>query len=187
MSAAQRVVIYGLPLVLMDLTMRRTTNVRRPWGFSAPSNQFAHAPELPTAAFKDVVRANVDTLYSSAFLDLSSEPMILSVPDTEGRYYLLSILDAWTNVFAAPGARTTGTKAGDFIVTGPAWKRSIPAAMRELRSPTNMAWLLGRTQTNGPDDFAAVHAVQAGYKLIPLSQFGSSYAAPKASSIVTRI
>jgi hypothetical protein len=124
------------------------------------------------------VRANVDTLYSSAFLDLSSELLVLSVPDTGGRYYLLPLLDAWTNVFATPGARTTGTKAGDFAITGPNWTGALPAGMREIKSPTNTVWILGRTQTNGPEDYPAVHTVQAGFKLVPLSLFGKPYAAP---------
>jgi hypothetical protein len=94
MEPGVQAVIYGLPLVVMDLTMKRSTNVKRPLGIAAPVNQFAHAPIFPPATFKNVVRANVDTLYSSAFLDLSSEPLVLSVPDTGGRYYLLPMLDA---------------------------------------------------------------------------------------------
>jgi hypothetical protein len=179
MRAGVEAVIYGLPLVMMDLTMKRMTNVSRPGGIAAPVNQFAHAPIFPPATFKNVVRANVDTLYSSAFLDLSSGPLVLTVPDTGGRYYLLPLFDAWTNVFATPGARTTGTKAGTFVITGPGWRGSLPAGMQELRSPTDIVWILGRTQTNGPKDYAAVHAIQAGYKLVPLSQLGKPYTAPE--------
>jgi hypothetical protein len=176
---AAKAVIYGLPLVLMDLTRARMTNVETPQPSAAPLNQFAHAPAFPPADFKAVVRANVDTLYSSAFLDLSAEPMILTVPDTDGRYYLLPIMDAWTNVFASPGARTTGTGARDFVITGPGWSQTcIPEGVMEYRSPTNLAWILGRTQTNGPEDYAAVQAIQAGYKLTPLSQYGKSYVLP---------
>ena len=174
-------VIYGLPLVMMDLTMKRSTNVKRAFGLAAPANQFAHAPIFPPATFKNVVRANVDTLYSSAFLDLSSEPLVLSVPDTGGRYYLMPMLDAWTDVFATPGARTTGTKAGDFAITGPNWKGNLPAGVQEIKSPTNMVWILGRTQTNGPSDYPAVHAIQAGMKLVPLSQYGKPYVAPEGT------
>jgi hypothetical protein len=181
MEAELQAVIYGLPLVMMDLTMKRTTNVKRPFGIGAPVNQFANAPVVPTAAFKNVVRANVDTLYSSAFLDLASEPLVLSVPDTGGRYYLLPMLDAWTNVLATPGARTTGTQAGTFAITGPGWVGTLPAGIRELKSPTNMVWILGRTQTNGPEDYPAVHAIQAGFKLVPLSLFGKPYAAPEGT------
>ncbi len=142
-------------------------------------NQFVHVRAFPDASFKDVVRANVDTLYSSAWLDLSKEPIVLSVPDTRGRYYLMPMIDAWTNIFASPGKRTTGTKAGHFAITGPGWSGTLPKGVQELKSPTNMVWIIGRTQTNGPKDYAAVHAIQDGYKLVPLSAFGKPYTAPK--------
>ena len=181
MDADVKAVIFGLPLVMMDLTRKRTTNVKRHYGIAAPINQFGHAPMFPPASFKDVVRANVDTLYSSAFLDLSTEPQALSVPDTGGRYYLMPMLDAWTNVFATPGARTTGVKAADFVITGPDWRGTLPAGAHLIRSPTNMAWILGRTQTNGPGDYAAVQGVQAGFRLSPLSQFGAPYVGPEGN------
>ncbi len=171
-------VVYGLPLVIMDLTKQKTTNVVKPEGFSAPVNQFVNVRAFPDASFKDVVRANVDTLYSSAFLDLGAEPIVLSVPDTHGRYYLMPMLDAWTNIFASPGKRTTGTNAGHFAITGPDWKGTLPKGMTELKSPTNMVWIIGRTQTNGPKDYPAVHKIQDGYKLVPLSAFGKPYKAP---------
>lgn len=170
-------VVYGLPLVLMDLTRQTLTNIPVPKG--APENQFAHLRQFPTAAFKEVVRANVDTLYSSAFLDLSKEPLVLSVPDTHGRYYLLPMFDAWTNVFASPGTRTTGNGAGNFAIVGPDWAGTLPAGLQALKSPTNMVWILGRTQTNGPQDYPAVHAVQNGYKLVPLSAYGTTYTPAK--------
>jgi len=172
-------VVYGLPLVIMDITMKKSTNVVRPTGTFAPPNQFAHLREFPNAAFKDVVRANVDTLYSSAFLDLAKEPIVLSVPDTHSRYYLMPMLDMWTNIFASPGKRTTGTKAGNFVVTGPGWTGMLSAGMKELKSPTNGVWIIGRTQTNGPKDYPAVHAVQDGYRLVPLSAFGKPYTPPQ--------
>jgi hypothetical protein len=175
-------VVYGLPLVMMDLTMRNATNVAAPHGMAAPVNQFANPPVFPNAAFKQVVRANVDTLYSSAFLDLTREPMVLSVPDTHGRYYLLPTFDAWTNVFASPGTRTTGNVARDFVIVGPDWKGALPAGLQPLRSPTNLVWILGRTQTNGPDDYAAVHTVQQGYKLVPLSAFGRAFTPPEGAA-----
>jgi hypothetical protein len=174
-------VVYGLPLVIMDITMKKVTNVTKPEAFAAPVNQLVNLQEFPNAAFKDVVRANVDTLYSSAFLDLAKEPIVLSVPDMHGRYYLMPMLDAWTNVFASPGKRTTGTKAGNFAITGPGWTGTLPAGVQELKSPTNMVWIIGRTQTNGPKDYAAVHAIQKGYKLVPLSSFGKPYTPPQGT------
>ena len=121
------------------------------------------------------MRANVDTLYSSAWLDLSKEPIVLSVPDTNGRFYLMPMIDAWTNIFASPGKRTTGTKAGHFAITGPGWTGTLPAGMQQLKSPTNMVWIIGRTQTNGPKDYPAVQTIQKQYKLTPLSAFGKPY------------
>jgi len=178
LAAGVEAVVYGYPLVIMDVTKDKTTNFVGPVAFGGPLNQFANVRAFPDASFKDVVRANVDTLYSSAFLDLGPEPIVMSVPDTGGRYYLMPMMDAWTNVFASPGKRTTGTKAGNFAITGPGWKGALPAGVTEVKSPTNMVWIIGRTQTNGPQDYAAVHKIQDGFKLVPLSKFGKPYMPP---------
>jgi hypothetical protein len=172
-------VVYGYPLVLGDVTKQVQTNVTTPeHNGRAPINQFSNFLTYPTAAYRDVVRANVDTLYSLAWLDLSKEPLVLSVPDTHDRYYLLPIMDAWTDVFASPGKRTTGTKAGDFAIVGPNWTGTLPAGMKELKSPTNMAMIVGRTQANGSADYAAVHAIQKQYRLTPLNAHGKPYSPP---------
>ena len=120
-------VIYGLPLVMMELTKQNFVNAPAPRG--APLNQFLQVRRFPTAAFKQIVRANVDTLYSSAFLDLAAEPLVLSIPDSPGRYYLLPVFDAWTNVFATPGTRTTGDKAADYLIAGPDWNGRAPTGL----------------------------------------------------------
>jgi hypothetical protein len=169
-------VVYGYPLVLMHVTERVQTNVVAPQHDGrAPINQFSHFLKYPTAAYRDIVRMNVDTLYSFAWLDLSKEPLVLSVPDTQGRYYLLPILDAWTNVFTSPGKRTTGTGAGHFAIVGPTWTGTLPAGMKELKSPTNTALIAGRTQANGPPDFAVVNAIQKQYRLTPLDAIQKQY------------
>jgi uncharacterized protein (TIGR03000 family) len=175
-------VVYGYPLVIVDVTRRVQTNVEEPNHTGhAPANQFSNFLKYPTAADKDVVRFNVDTLYSFAWLDLSKEPMVLSVPDTDGRYYLMPMLDAWTNVFASPGKRTTGTKAGTFAIVGPNWTGTLPDGVKEIKSPTNAAMIAGRTQANGPADYAVVNALQKQYKLTPLSSFGKPYDPPKGA------
>jgi hypothetical protein len=179
--------VYGYPLVLMDVTRQVLTAVPKPGGHKAPVNQFVHLQEFPGPRDTDVVSPNADTLYSVAFLDLSKEPMILSVPEMGKRYYLMQMLDAWTNVFASPGTRTTGNNKGNFAVVGPAWNGKLPEGVKEIKSPTNMVWIIGRTQTNGKDDYAAVHAVQAQYKLTPLSAWGKEYTAPTDVPVDPRV
>jgi hypothetical protein len=120
------------------------------------------------------VRYNFDTLYSVAWLDMTKEPMIASVPDTGGRYYLLPMLDMWTDVFASPGWRTTGTKAGNFLITAPDWDGTVPSGMTKISAPTPIVWIIGRTKTDGPPDYDAVHKIQAGYKITPISQWGKN-------------
>ena len=99
--------IYGYPLVLMDITRAVMTNASKPAAVAAPLNQFCHMAAFPDDTMTTVVSPNADTLYSFAWLDLSKEPVVLSLPDTGARYYLMQMLDAWTNVFASPGTRTT--------------------------------------------------------------------------------
>jgi len=179
--------VYGYPLVLMDVTRAKMTNVPSPSGNEAPINQFASVRAFPDATFVDVVSPNADTLYSIAWLDLKREPIVLSVPDTHGRYYLMEMLDGWTNVFASPGKRTTGTSKSDYAVTGPGWSGTLPAGVKEIKSPTALVWVVGRTQTNGKADFAAVHAIQDGYKLTPLSAWGKPYTPPKDVAVDQKI
>jgi hypothetical protein len=173
---------YFYPLVTMDLTRRQLTNVARAEGINAPMNTFASLAAFPPADMKAVVRPNFDTLYSSGWLDLTGEPMIVSVPDTQGRFYLLPMLDMWTDVFASPGWRTTGTQAADFALVPPGWSGVLPAGVVRIDAPTPYVWIIGRTKTDGPDDYDAVHQVQAGYKITPISRSGGT-AAPVAGVV----
>ncbi len=142
--------VYFYPLVTMDLTRKQLTNVAKAEGMHGPMNTFVSLAAFPPADMKVVVRPNFDTLYSSAWLDLTKEPMIVSVPDTHGRYYLLPMLDMWTDVFASPGWRTTGTQAGDYAVVPPGWSGSLPAGVVRIDAPTPYVWIIGRTKTDGP-------------------------------------
>ena len=120
-ALARDIYQYAYPIVSMDVTMRQATAVPNASTITgrAPINQFAYFRSYPDADARDVVRFNFDTLYSFAWLDLSSGPIVLSVPDTGGRYYLVPTLDMWSDVFSSLGSRTTGTKAGNFAYVAP--------------------------------------------------------------------
>ncbi|HEY2463817.1 MAG TPA: DUF1254 domain-containing protein [Steroidobacteraceae bacterium] len=161
---------FAYPLVLMDVT-RRTDMERRSQAALPGTNQFVHARAFPDDRTRIVIRPNADTLYSTAWLDLSQEPILLHVPDTHGRYYVMQLLDAWTETFGMPGKRTGGTGARWFGIVGPDWKGILPPHVEKITSPTNTVWLLGRTQVNGIADYDEVHAIQAGFALMPLSRY----------------
>lgn len=171
--------LYGYPLVTMEMTRRVMTNTAAPDMYHAPMGQFARIREYPTAAFHDVTAPNADTLYSTAWLDLAREPYIFSIPDSNGRYYLMPLLDGWTEVFQVPGKRTTGTHAQKYAITGPGWKGTLPTGVTEYKSPTNMVWILGRTYCTGtPEDYREAHAFQDQLSLVPLSRYGKPYTPP---------
>ncbi|MBX7106606.1 MAG: DUF1254 domain-containing protein [Gemmataceae bacterium] len=171
--------VYGYPLITMEFTRRVMTNVAAPHGTHAPMGQFLLMRSYPDASFKDVTAPNADTLYSTAWLDLGREPYVLSLPDEDGRYFLMPMLSGWTDVFDVPGKRTTGTKAQSFAITGPNWKGHLPDGVKELKAPTNMVWILGRTYCTGtPEDYKATHAIMDKYQLVPLSSYGKAYTPP---------
>jgi len=120
------------------------TNVAKPEGSHAPMGQLIKLREYPNASFGDVTAPNADTLYTTAFMDLVSEPWVLSIPNMKSRYYLFPMLDGWTTAFQVPGKRTTGTGAQTYAITGPGWKGTLPAGVQEYKSPTSIVWLLGR-------------------------------------------
>lgn len=180
-SIAEDAYIFGYPLVVMDVTKEVQTNVPQANATGdAPVNQFSHTSEFPDDSFNTVVSPNADTLYSSAWLNLHKEPIVLSLPDTGKRYYLMPLLSAWSDVIAAPGTRTTGNGRHDFLVTGPGWRGAIPQGVQQIKSPTNDVWIVGRTQTNGKEDYGAVRELQRQYRLTPLSAWGTNYRPPIA-------
>ena len=140
--------IFGLPLVTVDITRRRTIT-----GPNVEMNKFIHDFSFPDADFRTFVRPNVDTFYSNAFLDLTPGPVEVFLPEMGSRFHMLQLMDAYTNVFGVPGTRTTGNGGGTFFITGPGWKGQAPAGVREVyHSPTNHVWILGRTHIYGAQD-----------------------------------
>jgi hypothetical protein len=180
LQIAQEAYVYLYPLILMDLTRRQFINLDpkvNPIG--GPANAFVHMRAFPTAEMRAVVRPNFDTLYSSAWLDLTGGPVVVSNEDADGRYFMLPMLDMWTDVFAVPGKRTCGTGAADYALTPPGWRGELPAGLQRIKAPTPFVWIIGRTQTNGVEDYDAVHAVQDGFRITRLADWGGVAAAPQ--------
>jgi hypothetical protein len=164
----------------MDVTRKQFINTDpklKPFG--GPANAFTHIRAFPTADMRAVVRPNFDTLYSSAWIDLSDGPVVVSTADTGGRYFLLPMLDMWTNVFAVPGKRTNGTGAANFALVPSGWTGALPAGVERIDAPTRHVWIIGRTQTNGVKDYDAVHKVQDGYRISRLADWGRTSQKPE--------
>jgi len=183
-ALATDVWVYGYPLISMAVTEGISINVPAPVGTQAPINQIANLREFPTPDLKIVVAPNVDTLYSSAFLDLAAEPLVFQWPDMGDRYYLFPFVNAWTDVDSF-GSRNVGQGAGTLVIAGPSWDGSVPAGIDlpadtlGFRVPTNLVWMIGRIYCSGtPEDYTAVHAIQDQLRLTPLSAFGSAYTPP---------
>ena len=151
--------LYGYPLVMMETTRIQSAK------YIGPENQLRMVRQFPNAQFKDVVRPNVDTLYTTAFISMKEGPWAFEMPANNKRYELMPFMDAWTNVFASPGTRTSGNQGGTYLLAGPEWNGQVPKGMTLLKSPTDMVWLIGRTQTNGTADFATVHELQNRLRL----------------------
>jgi hypothetical protein len=177
LAVGQDAYVYGYPMMVLDQTRH---------ALNAPANRFGYLPSTPTPADRTVIRPNVDTLYASAFLDLSAEPVVIHVPDTSDRYYVMQLMDANTNVIASPGKRTTGTGAHDFVVIGPGWRKAISLGMTmtAIHSPTNAVWIINRIQLNGDKDVEAVNALQKRFATARLSEWpqGASAAEPMQMS-----
>jgi hypothetical protein len=163
--------VFGYPLVLADLTRAWMTAVAAPdpLGMRAPLNRFVHARGFPRANADGAPGSHADTLRSSAWLDVGGAPVLLTVPETHGRFYALTLVDLWTNVFAAVGARTTGTESGAYAIGGPRWVGGpLPAGAHPVAAPTRFIRIAGLTQVEGNAGVAAAYALQDEYRLLPL-------------------
>lgn len=168
--------IYALPLVLTEVTREET--FKHPAAVNAEPNRMYNIPILADASFRTVVRPNVDTLYSVAWLSLEKEPIVLTVPASERRYFLVQFMDAWTNVFAAPGIRTLGNASRQFFIVGPGYHGDVPAGMEMIASATDTVWVLGRIHVRGDDDLGAARHYQHQIDVRPLSRVGDTSFGP---------
>jgi hypothetical protein len=177
--------VYAYPLVLMELARRTDTNA----GDGAPAtavgaamNQFGHHRALPdplTVALGH--RPNADVLTSSLWFDVGSEPLIVTVPDSEGRWYTLPMFDLWSDVFAAPGPRTSGGGAQRYALTAPGWTGMLPDGVARIAAPTPTGRIVARVRADGAADLAAVHRFQDGLRAVPLGQFGKEWTPPRGT------
>ena len=162
--------IYGFPLVAVERTADFTTSPNLQAGPGrGPLNTISNFRDFPNASFTDIVRPNVDTLYSTAYLDLSKEPLVLKVPTIADRYYSLQFIDAYSNNFLYIGSRMNDTRGGTYLVTGSNWQGTMPSGMKQIKAPTNSGLIGIRILVNGPDDVSNVHSIQDQFILSPLS------------------
>ncbi|TQF74923.1 DUF1254 domain-containing protein [Rhodococcus spelaei] len=180
---AARAYVYGFPLVFnLDQVQRYvTTGVGA--NAATPFNRFGHADALagPQDTF---VSINNDTVYSLAQIDLSGGPVLLEVPDTNGAYYVLQFVDAWTDNFAYVGKRATGTSSGRYLLTPPAWTGDAPDGVTRISFPTMVGSIVGRWACDGVDDLPRVRALQEQLTLLPTVEDQSVAGLPAPDSKV---
>ena len=168
--------IYGYSLITTEVTRVQMTNVDKIEALRGPIGQFINVKRYPPGDYRGVSAPNADTLYSAAWLDVGTEPMVFSHPDMGKRYFLFPMYSLWMPVIESPGKRNAGGEAATYLLTGPGWKGTIPAGMKQIKSPTKFMLILGRTYADGTEeDYKEVNALQAQYRLVPLSAYGKPY------------
>jgi len=170
---AKEATIYGFPMVDNYRILHAYFVDTGDPEYKAPWNVLHNTDRVFTPEDKAIQTPNSDTPYSQLGVDLRAEPLVLSVPAVEAdRYYSLQFIDLYTFNFGYVGSRATGNAAGDYLLAGPGWSGATPAGIDGvIRSETDFAFVLYRTQLKGAADIANVRAVQAGYKVQPLSAF----------------
>ncbi|HEX7912158.1 MAG TPA: DUF1254 domain-containing protein [Paraburkholderia sp.] len=159
---------YAFPLFKLSQyrwTALATTDART----STRINEFAHARRIATPDDRWANSPIVDALYSTAWIDLAHGPVILDTPDTGTRYFVLTLIDFYSNTFFYAGHRTTGTAPQRYYVVGPDWHGTVPAGVQLVRAPTNDLYVNLRVQVDGPSDTAAANAIQDGFRITPVT------------------
>jgi len=140
--------------------------------YTEPQQLFAEPLTAQPASGSNLmtVGVNHDTLLTGGWLDLSQGPLVLHVPDFSGRYYSVQFSDPFDVNFAYVGTRSTGTQAGDYLITGPGWKGQVPAGMKQIASPNNSVLLLGRVLVESENDLSTAYDLSKQITLKPLNQ-----------------
>jgi hypothetical protein len=176
--------IYGFPLVSVIRTIDFTTSPNIPPGMGrGPMNTINNFKDFPNASFIDIVRPNVDTLYSAAYLDLTKEPLVLKVPAIADRYFSLQFIDAYSNNYDYIGSRLNDTEGGTYLVTGPNWQGTMPSEMKQIKSPSNSGAIGIRILVKSPDDVTNVNSIQDKFSLSPLSVLEGKAASNSTSTV----
>ncbi len=177
--------LYGLPIVMNYAVMNEFCVDKNSGQYKAPFNTVFNETRVFTYKDTAVVTPNADTPYSMIWLDLRTEPMVISVPAVpKERYYSLQLIDGNTYNYGYIGSRATGSEAGSYLIVGPGWEGDKPAGIEKVfQSSTPFSLTVIRTQLFNPDDMPNVIEVQAGYQLQPLSAFLNQPAPPAAAKI----
>ncbi len=138
--------------------------------YTQPQKLFAEPLTMQTGSSSATGGMNHDTLLTVGWLDLSKGPLVLHVPDMNGRYYSVQFTDPSKNTnFAYVGKRTTGTQAGDYLITGPGWNGQVLSSMKQISSPNNAVLVIGRVLVESDSDVAAAYDLSKQIQITPLS------------------
>jgi len=174
--------IYGYPLITFDMARRQQTNVAVADAEHAPMGQLIKMRSYPAVDNHCCAAPNADTLYTLVWLDVSSEPWIFTIPDMGERYYIMPMLDGFSEVIKVASSSATGSKPQTYAITGPGWSGTLPQNVTQVKSPTAIVWILGRIYSTGtPEDYDAVHTLQDNFTSVPLSAYGKPYTPPLAT------
>ena len=174
--------IFGYPLVTFDMARKQQTNVETPDEQHAPMNQMIKMRTYLPIDNHCCAAPNADTLYTIAWLDVYKEPLILTIPEIKDRYYIVPLLDGFSEVIKVISSINDGSDARTLAITGPGWSGTLPEGVEEVKSTTAIVWLLGRIYSTGtPEDYKIVNDIQDQFELLPLSAYGKAYTPPAAT------
>ena len=173
--------IYGYPLITFDMARKQQTNVDKPDEQHAPMNQMINMRTYLPIDNHCCAAPNADTLYTIAWMDVYNEPLILIIPEIRDRYYIVPLLDSFSEVIKVISSINDGSKSQTLAITGPGWSGTLPEGVTEVKSSTAIVWLLGRIYSTGtPEDYKVVNDLQDQFELVPLSAWGKPYTPPPA-------